>query len=399
VLEVEKKGIALKLPAALAHADTDLRYAANPKALRPANKVRSLPDGGTAFPAMLDAIRNAKEYVHMETYIYKSDTIGRRFGAALAARAQAGARVRLLIDAVGSLEIDEDFVRELQQAGVEVLRYKPFRPSTGSWGINRRDHRKILVVDGVVGFAGGLNIGDEYNSVEDGGGGWHDMHMRVEGPAVDDLARLFRKTWLAAGGATYPAVPNSEEAVATDGTAFAVAIGNEELKKRHVIRQQYLHAMKHAHETIDIMNAYFIPDRGIRRTLVNAVKRGVKVTVLVPGTSDLKAVQYASQSLYAALLKAGVRVFEWKGRMLHAKTAVVDAVWTTIGSYNLDARSLFHNLEVVMCVVDREFGAAMVKQIHSDDNKSQEIILSEWKRRPFWRKIAEWVCYQFRHWL
>jgi cardiolipin synthase A/B len=398
--DVWKRSIALTLPQGLERGMHDLGYAIQPRSLRPANRVAFLRDGAETFPAMLADIAAAQQYVHLETYILRSDRVGHRFAGALAERARAGVAVRLLYDAVGSLELASSYVTDLETAGVKVCAYRPLAPWKQRWGINRRDHRKILVVDGRVGYTGGLNIGDEYDSVENGGGGWHDMHARIEGPAVADLARLFRRTWLAGGGDAYPQHEEpAEESVASDGTAFAIALGNEELRKRANIRAAYLHAMRRARQTIGIANAYFIADRGIRRVMANAVARGVRVDLILPGHSDLRSVKYAGQHVYSALLKAGVRIFEWSGKMMHAKAAVVDGVWAAIGSYNLDARSLFHNLEVVLCVVDRGFASGLRAQLEDDRAHSREVVLSEWRKRPFWSKVLEWLCYQFRHWL
>jgi cardiolipin synthase len=395
-----KRPLALSLPRSLEVGMADLRYALQPRALLPGNRITLLRAGAETYPAMLEAIAKAERSVHFETYIYQADKTGRRFGEALMERARAGVTVRLLVDAVGSIDLDEGFLRELRAAGVKVATFRPFSWKAGL-GFNRRDHRKIVVVDGRVGFTGGLNIGDEYAALDEGGGGWHDMHARVEGPVVHEMARLFRRTWIAAGGDAYPQIPEEDaaESVATDSSAFAIAVGNEERKRRATIRRFYLHAMRRARESIHIMNAYFIPDRGIRRVMANAVRRGVAVSVVVPEKSDLKSVMYASHHVYGALLRAGVRVFEWRERMLHAKTAVVDSVWATIGSYNLDARSLFHNLEVTLCIVDRAFASGLRAQIEHDAAQSREILLEDWKKRPWWRKVVEWFFFQFRHWL
>jgi cardiolipin synthase A/B len=377
----------------------DLGYALQPRIMLPGNRLTLLRGGAETYPTMLAAIARAERTVHFESYIYHSDQTGRRFGAALMERARAGVTVRLLVDAVGSMDLEPSFIRELREAGVRFATFKPLSWKVG-WGLNRRDHRKILVVDGRTGFTGGLNIGNEYASVDEGGGGWHDMHARVEGPAVAELARLFRRTWLAAGGDVYPQIEEpAAESVAVDDTAFAVAIGNEELRRRASIRRAYLHAMRRARESIHIANAYFIPDRGVRRVMANAVRRGVKVSIIVPEVSDLISVQYAGEHVFARLLKAGVRIFQWPERMMHAKTAVVDAVWAAIGSYNLDARSLFHNLEVVLCIVDRAFGAGVRAQLEHDQTLSREVTLDVWRRRPIWRRVVEWFFYQFRHWL
>jgi cardiolipin synthase A/B len=393
-----KRPLALTLPRNLEVGMADLGYAFQPRALVPGNRITLLRGGEESYPQMLEAIAKAERSVHLETYIFRSDQTGRRFGEVLEERARAGVTVRFLVDAVGSLELDDAFLRELRLAGVTVRTFRPLSWKAGM-GFNRRDHRKLLVVDGRVGFTGGLNIGDEYAPSPDGGG-WHDLHARIEGPAVAEMARLFRRTWLAAGGDVFPQIEeDAAESVATENTAFAIAVGNEDLRRRATIRRFYLHAMRRARETIHIMNAYFIPDRGVRRVLANAVRRGVRVTVIVPEKSDLRSVQFASQHLYAKLLKAGVRIFEYPERMMHAKSAVVDAVWATIGSYNLDARSLFHNLEVVLCIVDRAFAAVVRAQIEEDAAASRELVPEVWRQRPWWRKVAEWFFFQFRHWL
>jgi cardiolipin synthase len=394
---VWKRPLALTLPRKLELERGGLSYALQPQAFLPGNRVKILRDGVETYPAMLEAIAAATDYVHLETYILRSDQTGRRFGAALMERARAGIQVRLLYDAVGSIDLAVDFIRELGASGVSVC---PFRPIGWNAAVNRRDHRKILVVDGQIGFAGGLNIGDEYAGPTAEGGGWHDLHARVEGPAVTELARLFRRTWLAAGGSSFPQHEEpAAESVVTDHTALAAAIGNEDLRRRRNIRRAYQHAMRRARARICIMNPYFIPDRGIRRVLINAVRRGVAVSVVVPEKNDLRSVQFAGHHVFGILLKAGVRIFAWPGRMLHAKAAVVDGVWATIGSYNLDARSLFHNLEVALLVIDRDLAADLEAQIMTDAASSRELVLDTWRQRPWWRKALEWLFYQFRYWL
>ena len=399
-LQLWRRPAAIKLPASVEQSLTDLAYAIHPETLRPGNRFTLLRDGSETYPAMLAAIAGARQYVHLETYILHADHTGRRFAEALAGRARAGVEVRLIYDGVGSLSLPDDFLAGLGDAGVQAVPYRPIAPWRPRWGLTRRDHRKILVVDGQVGFAGGLNLGDEFAAVEEQGGGWHDLHARVEGPAVADLARLFRKTWLAAGGHPYPQGEEpAEEVVATAGTAFGLAVGNEELRRRRTIRRAYLHAMKRARASIALVSAYFIPDRGIRRALANAVRRGVQVSVIVPGSSDLRSVQLASQHLFSTLLRSGVRIFQWPKRMLHAKAAVMDATFAIIGSYNFDSRSLFHNLEVVLLSVERGFGERLAEQLEADRARSREVTLSAWKQRPLWQRIGEWFWYLFRHWL
>ncbi len=378
--------------------ERDLRqYALAPKAFTPGNRAVVLRDGGRAYPAMLEAIRGAKEYIHFETYILSADRTGRRFGEALIERARAGVQVRLLYDAVGALGLPSSFVHELNVAGVKTAVYRPVSLWRPKQVLNKRDHRKILVVDGRWGFTGGLNISDDYAAVEDGGVGWHDMHCRLEGPAVAELARLFRRGWLEARGDAFPLIEErAEEIVAAPDTIFARVIGSDGRRKRKPIRRVYLHAIRQAQQTISITNAYFIPDLGIRRALVNAVKRGVQVRVVVPSTSDVPAVQWATRHLYAHLLKAGVRVYEWSGRMMHAKTAVIDEIWSTVGSCNLDHRSLNVNLEVVAIVIDRTFGRRMAEQFVLDVAESEPVALAAWRQRPWWHRPIEWFFFQLR---
>ncbi len=380
--------------------ERDLRYALNPGAFLPGNHVTVLRDGARTYPAMLEAIRHAREYIHLETYILVADRTGRRFGEALIERARAGVDVRLLYDSLGSIGLATEFVAELQHAGVRTAEYNPIAPWRPRFALNQRDHRKILVVDGRIGFTGGLNISDDYAAVEDGGVGWHDMHCKIEGPAVTELARLFRRTWIRAGGDAFPLIEQrADESVVSLDTALARILGNEGRRRRTPIRRVYLHAIRRAHKTIAITNAYFIPDRGIRRALVNAVRRGVQVRVVVPSRSDVPAVQWATRHLYARLLKAGVKVYEWTGRMVHAKTAVIDEVWSTIGSSNLDYRSLKVNLEVVAIIIDRTFGRRMAEQFVLDVAESDEIQLEVWRKRPWWHRPIEWIFFQLRSWL
>lgn len=379
-----------------------LAYARTPAALRPGNRITALVAGGEIFPAMLEAIRSAREYVHLETYILRADRVGWRFAEALADRARAGVTVRLLFDSIGSFALDPRYVTELRRSGAEVEEFHPVEPWRKRFGlswITRRDHRKILVVDGRVAFTGGVNIGEEYEAAENGGGGWHDVHARVEGPIVADLDRLFRKSWIYAGGRPYPPPPEKPLEGPPPGDALAMVVDNKIIRHRLGIRRAYLHAIGQARRTIRIMNAYFLPDRGIRAALRRAVARGVSVQVLVPGRSDIPAVSWATRHLYARFLKDGIRIFEWPEKMMHAKTAVIDGVWSTIGSYNLDSRSLLYNLEVMLAILDPRFGAEMDAQFEKDAARCVEIELSSWRRRPWWHRPIEWFFFQLRRWL
>jgi len=411
---------------ALTQAEALATYAHRPDRFRRASAVKLLVDGREAFPEMLTAIESATAAVSLETYILRADRTGTRFQEALCRAARRGVRVRLLYDYIGSLALPGSFVRELTDAGVEVAVYHPLMLDRPIWLMNRRDHRKILVVDGNVMFIGGLNIADENAPAEDGGGGWRDTHLRLEGRQVaEEGQRLFELGWrkadvlgvtrtraarLRAGlssslrklvrrtaarrrGARAPGLVQEAAGVPV------YVVGNDEFRYRWRIHHDYLHAVRHARRYILIENAYFIPMGAVRRALARAVKRGVVVAVAVPGHSDVPIAAYAGRRLYAELLKSGVRIFEWPREMLHAKTAVIDDVWAIVGSYNFDHRSLFHQLEAVAIVMDRDFATRLREQSLADIAQCREVMLSEHESRSRWRTLVERAAYMLRHWL
>jgi cardiolipin synthase len=281
---------------------------------------------------------------------------------------------------------------------VRVAAYHPLAPWHPRFGINQRDHMKILVVDGEVGFTGGINIADEYAPLEEGGGGWFDMHARVLGPVVQDLDRLFARTWSRATG---EAIAEHREPPPKPPPPhmLAAVIDNFGIRNRSRKRIAYLHAIRASKSSISLMSAYFIPDLGLRRALRAAARRGVQVHVIVPAVSDVDVVLYASRHLYPRLLRGGVHIHEWPARMMHAKTGVIDAVWSTIGSYNIDHRSLFHNLEASVVVVDAPFGARMQELFEGELEKSREVTLAECLARPWPVRARQWFCHLWSHWL
>src|SRR5262245_27946155 len=381
-------------------ADGDWIYLLRRKHVRPGSLVQPLRAGKEVFPAMLRAIAAAKSHVHLETYILRADRTGEEFKAALVERARAGVRVRLLYDSLGSFGLASSFLAELRDAGVLLREYHPLVPWRARWSLNRRDHQKILVVDDLVAFEGGTNIGDEYRPEEDGGGGWFDLHVRLEGPIVLDLAKIFSTTWERSGGEPIEPIATAWRGLPGPlHTANVQAISNAHLGSRWRMQRAYLHAIRRARSTISLMNAYFIPDRRLRRAFGRAVERGVSVRVIVPVSFDVRAVYWASHHLYEDLLRRGVRIFEWPDKMMHAKSGVIDGVWSTIGSYNLDRRSLVHNLEIGVVVLDRRIGAELQERFEHDLSICREIRLDEWRNRSAWEKALEWLFYQFRYWL
>jgi cardiolipin synthase len=377
-----------------------LVYTPDPDSFLPGHRIRPLVDGAETFPAMLAAIGQARMFVHLESYIYEEDDVGRIFASALAAAAQRGVAVRLLVDGFGALGLSRDFIEQLRSEGVKVAFYRPVVTGLRWRRWFRRDHRKILVCDGVVAFTGGINIGRNYASIAEGGRGWRDTHVRVEGPVVTTLEALFRSVWLASAGDEYPRYPaEAAESVATPDTELAAVMASDELGNRTTIRRRLLYAMKRAKRAIYIASAYFVPDRATRRALIRAARRGVAVELIVPARSDVKWAQWAGEYKYAQLLRGGVRIHRWGKTHMHAKTAVVDGSWSVIGSYNLDYVSLLMNLEVVLEVIGRGTATRMVEMFERDRSSCEELALETWEQRTWLERFVQWLAYRFRRWL
>jgi cardiolipin synthase len=385
--------VAIALPPALR------RYARSAVRWRPGCEVNVLRDGGQTFSAMLAAIAAAKRTIVFEIYILASDHTGDRFKDALIERAKAGVEIRLIYDALGSFGLSGAYVGQLRAAGIQVIDYNPIAPWRRRWNLSHRDHRKILVVDDEVAFTGGLNIANDYASVADGGVGWHDMHCGLRGPIVNDLARLFRRTWLRAGGAPYPAPAAADTRAGIGGEAFVRLLENAKRRQRTSIRRAYLHVIRAAKISIAIQNAYFLPDRGLRRAMRAAVRRGVSVRVIVPGKSDVKMVQWAGQYAYRRLTRWGIEVLRWRGAMMHAKTATVDRIWSTIGSYNFDAMSRFNNLEVTAEILDAKTAIELVRQFDLDATNCEPWTATTWAELPWWNKALAWISFRLRRFL
>ncbi len=359
-----------------------------------------LRDGVEAFPAMLAAIAGARSTVCLETYILRADKVGVLFAEALAERARSGVEVSLLYDAWGS-SVPSAYVELLRGAGVRVLAYHPLRLEGRSRQVlarlARRDHRKALTVDSRVGFTGGINLSDDYAAVEDGGGNWRDTHIRIEGPAALELEYFFCSTWRRARGA--PLDEHRYGGFHRRADPLVSVVSSHIRRGRATIRGAYRDAIRSAERRIWITNAYFLPAIRFVRDLTDAARRGVDVRVMVAGTTDVRAVLYAARSIYEILLAAGVRLFEWNGRVLHAKTAVVDGRWATVGSSNLDAQSLRQNLEVNAIVRHAAFAGAVERMFEEDLASCEEINAERWQRRPLWVRATSWGAYMLRNWL
>ena len=373
------------------------------------NKVELLVDGPAAFQAMFDAIGRARDHVHLETYIIEDDEVGRKFAAALVEKQAQGVQVALLYDSVGSIATPAAFFERLRGAGVLVKEFNPINPLAAGkdWEVNRRDHRKLLVVDGAVAFVGGINISSVYSagsfrpaSRQRPGGGtpWRDTHLQVEGPVVAEFQKLFVSAWEQQKG---EALGPRElfPAPATAGREVVRAIGSSPEEPYSLIYATLLSAIGAAETSVHITNAYFVPDPQLVAALVDAAGRGVDVRLIVPGSTDSWLVFHAGRASYSELLAGGVHIHERRGALLHAKTALVDGVWSTIGSTNLDWRSFLHNHEVNAVILGQAFGARMRAMFDADLAASEEITPQAWAQRPVGDRLGELVARIWEYWL
>lgn len=358
------------------------------------NRVTILVDGGPYFDAVLAAIGGAEHYVLLETYILRADETGWRVGRALAEKAREGVEVALSFDGYGSLGIDEIYLAFLREAGVQVLEFSPLSILEWRPPWSKRNHRKMLVVDGRLGITGGMNIGNDYADLASGGGNWRDTGISVEGPAVAQLEAMFRNTWHRAGGVPLASEPRAAPTFPEGHVARF--IGNHARRDRAEIRRAYLRAIFAARRSICIENAYFSPDPVILRALLRAAKRGVDVEIITAGATDVWPVLAVSRRLYGPLLRAGVTIYEWHERVLHAKTAVIDGLWSTVGSANFTHRAFLLDLEVNATILSPVVGAQMEALFRTDAGRSRRIDLALWKARPWAQRLVEWFFGLFR---
>ena len=368
------------------------------------NRVQLLLDGREAFPAMLEAIRGAERVILLEMYWFDSDIIGRTFARALAEAAARGVRVALIYDSIGSIGADPAMFDELQAAGVKVLEYNPVAPWKRRFRLGRlthRDHRKILLVDGVFGFTGGVNIADEWLPEEQEGGGWRDDMVRVEGPVVTGFVRCFAGAWKREAG-ELPAFVAEElarpepAAHPPDREHQVRVVGEAGIGGRHAMGSAYLVNIYRAQRRVWIKNSYFVPDRRVIRALRRAARRGVDVRVIIPGESDVPVTAWASRHVWGTLMRSGVRIYRWTRGILHSKTAVVDGHWSTIGTFNLDYLSLRSNLEVNVTVLDSGFGARMDAAFEQDLGLCVEVDRRGFSFRSLGDRLLELLAYRFR---
>ncbi|MBV9949638.1 MAG: cardiolipin synthase ClsB [Myxococcales bacterium] len=360
------------------------------------NRLRLLRDGEQAFPAMLEAIERAEREILLEMYWVGNDAVGERFRDALAARARAGVRVSVVYDAVGSMGCTPAWWRPLLEGGGRAIEYHSISPLDHRFRLDRverRDHRKMMVIDGFEGFTGGINLALPWLPGAQGGGGWRDDLVEVRGPASRELRSLFYRTWRKLTGE----LPPPDVRPLSRKSAAPVWVLASQWGVRRSIHREYLVRIGHARDRVDIANSYFVPDRRVRMALFRAVRRGVRVRVLVPSKSDVPAVQFAVEALFDTLLRHGVEIWAMSGTMLHAKTAIIDDHFTTIGSYNLDERSWRKNLEVNLAIEDSAFARHVRAWFEHDiAHASSPIDLALWRERSLARRGFEWAAYAMR---
>jgi cardiolipin synthase len=361
------------------------------------NRVTLLESGREAFESMLSAIHGASRAIAVEMYTWADDRIGRRFAEAVRAKALEGTRASVLVDAFGSLG-SEDLMASLEQAGVELHWFHPLSPLTPKWYPNRRDHRKLVIVDGVSGFAGGMNLAEAYTGEFAGDRAWTDIAVRVEGPAVQELSRSFLKVWLRAGGSAGVAGDLGAPPGKRGGAGVQVVEGMGILGRRG-LRRSYLRLIGMARRRILLANAYFAPGRPLRRVLSNAARRGVRVELLLPGITDVPMVRWAGRANYGRLLEAGVTIREARRSVLHAKTTVFDDEVLVVGSANLDHRSVRHNLEVAVNVFHTDTARGAVTALEREWAEAEEVTLDAWRRRPSRERVLERLAGLLRYWL
>lgn len=371
--------------------------------LRTDNGARLLVDGPQTHDAMAKAIEGARDHINLETYIIEHDAVGERFADLLLRKRSEGVRVNLIYDSVGSIGTPQEFFDRLRAGGIEVCEYNPVNPlrARRAWRLNNRDHRKILVVDGQAAFTGGINISRVYassswrrrRSESPVQNGWRDTHIEVKGPVVADMQALFVQHWFLACGDLQKADYFPPQSSAGKQVMRVVAGDPGESE----IYASLLSAIERAERSIYLTIGYFVPDPRTVAALKAAAARGVDVRLALPGVSDFWAPVYAARSHYTDLLSAGVRIYERRDALLHAKTAVIDGVWSTVGSTNMDWRSFVHNAEANVVVLGVDFGEAMHRLFQQDLERSDEIELASWQRRPRSKRIKEWFARQWEY--
>ncbi len=365
------------------------------------NHVDLLIDGPSTYASMLSAIENAKDHINMETYIFEDGEVGQQFASLLIAKQKSGVQVNLIYDSAGSFDTQKAFFSMLKDSGINVLEFNPINPldKRKDWDLNQRDHRKLLIVDGKIAFVGGINISSVYSSgsfsrsSKKSNGSknnipWRDTHLQIAGPVVAEFQKVFTETWQQQKGEPL-ASKEYFPVLMSQGNEVVRAIASNPEEPYSQMYATLLSAINSAESQVFLTNAYFVPDPQLLAALKDAVSRGADVRLLLPENTDSNLVFYASHSYYDELLSAHVKIYERQGAMLHAKTALIDGVWSTIGSTNLDWRSFTNNQEINAVMLGQDFGAQMQALFESDLTVSKQITLEVWRKRSIAARIKE----------
>jgi cardiolipin synthase len=356
------------------------------------NQIAFYHEGRPAFDAMLQAIRAARHHIHMETFIFQPDHTGKEFLDALTQKAREGVQVRLLYDAMGSIRFHRKMLMSLLASGGKSSVFLPLNPFRRRLQINLRNHRKILVVDGQVGFVGGLNIGDEYLGQVERFGFWRDTHLRLEGPAVSDLQRVFIEDWDFAAGESLNDRKYMSLPAAAAGPYPVQIIDSGPDRELKGIREMYFAAILQARERVWIASPYFVPDAGLRDALRLAGFRGVDVRLLGQFHPDKMIPQFAARYYWAEMLDAGVKVYQYTKGMMHAKVVLVDGQWASVGTANLDNRSLHLNFEVNCLMYSPQAVAELEAAFLHDLSTAIRLDRAVYSCRPFAGRLLENAC-------
>jgi cardiolipin synthase len=388
-----------------------LMEAMSGKPLVTGNKATLLIDGPATYLAMLEAIQAARSTIHFESYIFEDDVVGRRFAEALLAKQAEGVQVELIYDSVGCLSTPAAFFQKLRDGGVQVREFNPVNPARRGWKwrLDQRDHRKLLVVDGAVAFTGGVNISNLYSSIiyrrkvkhgrsETQQHAWRDTDVQIEGPVVAEFQKLFQETWATVGGpvSREDALPSLKPA----GADLMQVLGSTPGRDNRFTYMMYVSAFAYAKASIHLTTPYFVPDAQMLDALRHAAERGLDVTIILPGTSDSALLSSAGRASYTFLMKSGVKLYERRhDSMLHAKTAVIDHVWSTVGSSNMDPLSFLNNDEVNAVILSPDFADKMEAMFQEDLNQSTQIQIETWNKRPIKEWVKEWFATRVSGWL
>jgi cardiolipin synthase A/B len=371
------------------------------------NSASLLIDGPATFAAMFATIERARDHINLESYIFDDGAIGKNLADLLIAKRTQGVEVNVIYDSVGSMATPPEFFERLKSNHINVCEFNPINPLKGRrWRINNRDHRKLLIVDGATAFTGGINISGVYSIGSFGSrkkkpeteSEWRDTHVKIVGPAAAEFQRLFMDTWTKqCGGPLLKG--NFFPAISAEGKKVVRVIGSGPDDPLNFTYVALLSAITHAEKSVYLTVAYFVPDPQTIETLQAAARRGVDVKLILPGFSDFAAVFHAGRSHYAGLLRAGVKIFEHRDAMLHAKTAVVDGVWSTIGSTNMDWRSFLHNNEANAVILGQEFAGEMQRMFEQDLSDASPIDVAKWEARSTVTRMKEWGACVWEYWL